>query len=223
MTPRGPCPLSLAQHGHHREQEGEGLAGARLGDADHVLSCANAGNGFLLDFGRRGDAHVIQDVQILPCDLQVGKRHGTKKLACRSFDAVTNVELSTFLRSPTWSGWWTFCVAWACHCPIPLRTFRWMAVYRSCVGSSKKPRRTGGSLPDSDPPCIILSTHRDIVCDPSLYNLARVEAGRPTTHIVLGTNLANKPWVRDLMAEEQGPVYRPHTRRPRRPHATKSS
>lgn len=59
------------------------------------------------------------------------------------------------------------------------------------------------SLPDSDPPGIILSTHRDIVCDPSLYNLARVEAGRPTTHIVLGTNLARKPWVRDLMAHNK--------------------
>lgn len=50
-----------------------------------------------------------------------------------------------------------------------------------------------------DPPGIIVSTHRDIVCDPALYNLARVEAGRPTTHIVLGTNLAGRPWVKELM------------------------
>ena len=55
----------------------------------------------------------------------------------------------------------------------------------------------------ADPPGIILSTHRDIVCDPSLYNLARVEAGRPTTHIVLGTNLAGKPWVKELMARNK--------------------
>ena len=41
--------------------------------------------------------------------------------------------------------------------------------------------------------------HRDIVCDPALYNLARVEAGLDTTHIVLGTNLASIPWVKEVM------------------------
>ncbi|MBK13115.1 MAG: hypothetical protein CL849_06235 [Crocinitomicaceae bacterium] len=55
------------------------------------------------------------------------------------------------------------------------------------------------ALEKTDPPGIILSTHRDIVCDPALYNLARVEAGMDTTHIVLGTNLADIPWVRDIM------------------------
>lgn len=55
-------------------------------------------------------------------------------------------------------------------------------------------------LNEEDPPGIIVSTHRDIVCDPALYNLARVRAGRPTTHIVLGTNLAGRPWVKDLMS-----------------------
>jgi len=50
-----------------------------------------------------------------------------------------------------------------------------------------------------DPPGVILSTHRDIVCDPALYNLARVEAGLDTTHIVLGTNLAGIPWVKEIM------------------------
>lgn len=55
-------------------------------------------------------------------------------------------------------------------------------------------------LQPEDPPGILLSTHRDIVCDPALYNLARTEAGRPTTHIVLGSNLAEKPWVKELMA-----------------------
>ena len=50
-----------------------------------------------------------------------------------------------------------------------------------------------------DPPGVILSTHRDIVCDPALYNLARVEAGLDTTHIVLGTNLAEIPWVKEVM------------------------
>ena len=33
------------------------------------------------------------------------------------------------------------------------------------------------ALGTEDPPGVILSTHRDIVCDPALYNLARVEAG----------------------------------------------
>lgn len=54
-------------------------------------------------------------------------------------------------------------------------------------------------LPDTDPPGIRIGTHRDIVCDPALYNLARVEAGRPTTHIVLGSNLAGTEWIRNLM------------------------
>ena len=55
------------------------------------------------------------------------------------------------------------------------------------------------NLPDSDPPGIRIGTHRDIVCDPALYNLGRVDAGRPTTHIVLGSNLAGTPWVRALL------------------------
>ena len=49
------------------------------------------------------------------------------------------------------------------------------------------------AIGSEDPPGVILSTHRDIVCDPALYNLARVEAGLDTTHIVLGTNLAGIP------------------------------
>jgi len=55
------------------------------------------------------------------------------------------------------------------------------------------------ALGTEDPPGVILSTHRDIVCDPALYNLARVEAGLDTTHIVLGTNLAEIPWVKEVM------------------------
>ena len=54
-------------------------------------------------------------------------------------------------------------------------------------------------LQPDDPPGIVVSTHRDIVCDPALYNLARVEAGRPTSHIVLGSNLVRLDWVRGLM------------------------
>lgn len=55
------------------------------------------------------------------------------------------------------------------------------------------------TLQPDDAPGIRICTHRDIVCDPALYNLARVEAGFPTTHIVLGSNLAQLDWVRDLM------------------------
>lgn len=54
-------------------------------------------------------------------------------------------------------------------------------------------------LQPNDPAGIVIGTHRDIVCDPALYNLARVEAGRPTTHIVLGSNLARLDWVRRIM------------------------
>ena len=50
-----------------------------------------------------------------------------------------------------------------------------------------------------DDPGIRIGTHRDIVCDPALYNMARFEAGLPTTHIVLGSNLARLPWVKDLL------------------------
>ena len=55
------------------------------------------------------------------------------------------------------------------------------------------------SLQPDDPPGIFIGTHRDIVCDPALFNLARVEAGMNTTHIVLGSNLAKVPWVKDLL------------------------
>ncbi len=55
------------------------------------------------------------------------------------------------------------------------------------------------SMQPHDPPGIFIGTHRDIVCDPALFNLARVEAGLETTHIVLGSNLAKVPWVKDLL------------------------
>ena len=34
---------------------------------------------------------------------------------------------------------------------------------------------------------------------PALYNMARFDAGLPTTHIVLGSNLARLPWVKALL------------------------
>lgn len=61
---------------------------------------------------------------------------------------------------------------------------------------------TGGveaTLQAEDAPGIRIGTHRDIVCDPALYNLARFDAGLPTTHIVLGSNLARLPWVKSLL------------------------
>ena len=117
---------------------------------------------------------------------------------------MTNVELSTFLQEPDMVR--LVDLLRGMGVPLPdsiediqvdgsLPFMRWL-VQETTAGLE-------ASLPDSDPPGIILSTHRDIVCDPSLYNLARVEAGRPTTHIVLGTNLARKPWVRDLMAHNK--------------------
>lgn len=50
-----------------------------------------------------------------------------------------------------------------------------------------------------DEPGIRIGTHRDIVCDPALYNMARFDAGLKTTHIVLGSNLARLPWVKALL------------------------
>lgn len=50
-----------------------------------------------------------------------------------------------------------------------------------------------------DEPGIRIGTHRDIVCDPALYNMARFDAGLATTHIVLGSNLARLPWVKALL------------------------
>lgn len=55
------------------------------------------------------------------------------------------------------------------------------------------------TLQTEDAPGIRIGTHRDIVCDPALYNLARFDAGLPTTHIVLGSNLARLPWVKSLL------------------------
>ena len=117
---------------------------------------------------------------------------------------MTNVELSTFLQEPDMVRLVDLLRGMGVPLPDPIEDIqvdgslpfmRWL-VQETTAGLE-------ASLPDSDPPGIILSTHRDIVCDPSLYNLARVEAGRPTTHIVLGTNLARKPWVRDLMAHNK--------------------
>ncbi len=55
------------------------------------------------------------------------------------------------------------------------------------------------TLQPTDEPGIRIGTHRDIVCDPALYNMARFDAGLNTTHIVLGSNLARLPWVKALL------------------------
>ena len=55
------------------------------------------------------------------------------------------------------------------------------------------------TMQPADEPGIRISTHREIVCDPALYNMARFDAGLSTTHIVLGSNLARLPWVKTLM------------------------
>jgi hypothetical protein len=59
------------------------------------------------------------------------------------------------------------------------------------------------TLQVEDAPGIRIGTHRDIVCDPALYNLARFDAGLPTTHIVLGSNLARLPWVKSLLVSNK--------------------
>lgn len=68
---------------------------------------------------------------------------------------------------------------------------RWVAAHATCGVEA--------TLQSEDAPGIRIGTHRDIVCDPALYNLARYDAGLPTTHIVLGSNLARLPWVKALL------------------------
>lgn len=46
---------------------------------------------------------------------------------------------------------------------------------------------------------LFISNHRDIVLDPSLINLALVEAGASTTEIGIGSNLLGLPWVKALV------------------------
>ena len=67
--------LSMGQHGHEGEEEGQGLARPRLGDADHILTGPDSGNGLALDFRGFGDPHVLKRIEVLAGHLEVGKRH----------------------------------------------------------------------------------------------------------------------------------------------------
>ena len=70
-----PFALCVGQHGHEREQEGQGLARSCLGDANHILAGPDSGNGLALDFRGFGDPHVLERIEVLTGHLEVGKGH----------------------------------------------------------------------------------------------------------------------------------------------------
>ena len=73
---RHPGPgAALFQHGQHRQDEGRGLAGAGLGDAEHVAPCQHVRNGLFLDRGRGGVAGSRDGGQDLVGQAEVGEGH----------------------------------------------------------------------------------------------------------------------------------------------------
>ena len=74
----GALSLGVGQHGHNGQQKGQCFPRSRLRDSDDILSGPDAGNGLALDFGGLGNAHVIQYIEVLPRDLQIGKRHAAR-------------------------------------------------------------------------------------------------------------------------------------------------
>ena len=51
---------------------------------------------------------------------------------------------------------------------------------------------------------LFLSNHRDIVCDPALFNVALWQHGLRTAAICLGDNLLKSAWTRDLIKVNKG-------------------
>ena len=66
---------ALFQHGEHRKDEGSGLAGAGLGDAENVSAGQNMGNRLFLNGGRGGVAGGRDGGEHLVGQAEMGKRH----------------------------------------------------------------------------------------------------------------------------------------------------
>ena len=66
---------ALFQHGEHRQDEGRGLAGAGLGDAENVAAGQNVGDRLFLNGGRGGVAGGRNCGEHLVGKTEMGKRH----------------------------------------------------------------------------------------------------------------------------------------------------
>ena len=66
---------ALFQHGQHRKDEGRGLAGAGLGDAENVPAGQNMGDRLFLNGGRGGVAGGRDGGEHLIGQAEMGKRH----------------------------------------------------------------------------------------------------------------------------------------------------
>ena len=70
------CPgAALFQHGEHRQDEGSGLAGAGLGDAENVAAGQNVGDRLFLNGGRGGVTGGRNSGEHLVGKAEMGKRH----------------------------------------------------------------------------------------------------------------------------------------------------
>ena len=73
---RHACPgAALFEHGEHRQDEGRGLAGAGLGDAENVPAGQNVGDRLFLNGGRGGVAGGRNCGENLVGQSEMGKRH----------------------------------------------------------------------------------------------------------------------------------------------------
>ena len=66
---------ALFQHGEHRKDEGSGLAGAGLGDAENVSAGQNVGDRLFLNGGRGGVTGGRDGGEHLVGQAEMGKRH----------------------------------------------------------------------------------------------------------------------------------------------------
>ena len=66
---------ALFQHGEHRKDEGRGLAGAGLGDAENVAAGQNVGDRLFLNGGRGGVTGGRNSGEHLIGQAEMGKRH----------------------------------------------------------------------------------------------------------------------------------------------------
>ena len=66
---------ALFQHGEHRKDEGRGLAGAGLGDAENVPAGQNMGNRLFLNGGRGGVTGGRDGGEHLVGQAEMGKGH----------------------------------------------------------------------------------------------------------------------------------------------------
>lgn len=205
------------------------LSSSGLSYGDQVVTRQDLRDGLDLDGCRRNKPQIPQSIEELPGQFQIHKLHDSKvggNVSCgmlqedpsgldfSNMAPLSGEKAEVAMRELLSSRNWESDLAKL----VPLEAAkslveRWQQVQHASDFQSEvvKPfldhlmsATTGGVTWNSrdgglDQGMLFLSNHRDIVLDPSLINVALMEAERGSTEIGIGSNLLSSDWIRDLV------------------------